>query len=130
LGEIWVIAKITRIASDGNMSSEVQSDQVKLDPNRRKFLKISLVAGAAAAAATVVGAGAIKGLASSPKSLPEKEQAKESASLMQRASNGHPMILVVNGGRVEILQGAKGFVVEDSSFASEITSKVKGRMVL
>jgi secreted PhoX family phosphatase len=98
--------------------------------SRRKFLKVSMAAGAAVAA---VAAGV--------HFMPSLESAVKSKSLAAKAASGEvlgvfapstssseAMILVIEGESISVYKGEDKYVSKDPSFARQITSSIKERL--
>jgi anaerobic selenocysteine-containing dehydrogenase len=111
------------------MQSESQSDKQGFDPQRRNFLKISAAAGATAAAVAVVGPKLVSQLdSSSRKEDREKELSPAIVAGAPEGKVGDPMIIVVRNGSLNVLQGKRGLVMNDSQFTSSLLSQVRSRM--
>jgi len=98
--------------------SEEENSEQNLPPSRRKFLKVSAIAGATVAA-VAVGASVVPGFTSAA-----KEKLSNEISPQQLSSNSDPIMVVVKGEELNIMQGERGVVVKNSGLASRISSEI------
>ncbi len=98
--------------------SQPSEKKEKQPPSRRKFLKVSVIAGATAAA-VAAGAAVIPGFTSAAKN----QLAKEFST--SQASKNDPIVVVIKGEELEIMQGQRGVQVKNSGLASEIASQLR-----
>ena len=98
--------------------SRPSEEKENLPPSRRKFLKASVIAGATAAA-VAAGAAVVPGFTSAAK----KQLAQEFSKPL--ASKNDPIVVVIKGEELNIMQGERGVLVKDSSLASEISSQLR-----
>ena len=110
------------------MSADNDQAQIKDDPSRRNFLKVSMVAGATVAA-LAAGAGMLPKLASSAATTGASAASTSAAKQEQVSlSSGEPLILVLRGDAVDVYQGQAKFPLKDSVLAREIASRVNERV--
>jgi hypothetical protein len=99
--------------------------------SRRKFLKVSVAAGAAVAA-VAAGVHFMPSLESSAKSkafaseLAPAEAAL--ASVVPSRASSDAMILVIEGDLISLYKGEDKYVTNDLSFARQISSAVRARL--
>lgn len=91
--------------------------------SRRKFLKTSVAVGAAAAV-LASGAHLVPTMTAAAKSMGISPEKNGSSVLNTK----EPVIVSINGSRVDVYQGEAKFPIEDSSLAGEITSSVKRKI--
>jgi len=117
------------------MSQNSDSSSLEDSPSRRKFLKVSAVAGAAAAATVVAGAHFLsasnalqststKGSSELARGSPIKASSRSSSAF----SGDQRMFVVVKGNALEIYRGMERYEVRDESFASFFTSAIRGKI--
>jgi len=117
-----------------SMSKNTDSSHLDDSPSRRKFLKVSAVAGAAAAATVVAGAHLIPAttaLTSSARIATPPvsgEKSKQSPSYVKSGKTGQ-MIVVVDGDAVHVYQGESTFQIKDESFNRFFSSALRGKIV-
>jgi hypothetical protein len=111
-----------RASEDEKKQSEVgnASDKEAIE-SRRKFLKTSVVAGAAAAV-LVSGAAFVPKIASTAMSSADNESTSTSIN------SKDPLVVIIDGEKLNVYQGEKKFPVSDPSLARDITSSVKRRV--
>ncbi len=99
--------------------------------SRRKFLKVSVAAGAAVAA-VAAGVHFMPSLESSAKSkvLSSKLASTEAAlaSIVPSRASSDAMILVIDGDLVSLYKGEDKYVTNDLAFARQISSAVRERL--
>jgi hypothetical protein len=106
--------------SDRSNKKEEEGNEENLE-SRRKFLKVSVAAGATVAA-LAAGVGFMPNLVSAEKGL-ESKLAAESGS-----TTGEAMIVVIRGAQMDVYQGESKYTSNDASFASSLSSSVRARM--
>ena len=117
-----------------SMSKNTDSSPLDDSPSRRKFLKVSAVAGAAAAATVVAGAHLIPAttaLTTSTRMVTPPvsgEKSKQSPSYVQSGKTDQ-MIVVVDGDAVHVYQGESTFQIKDESFNRFFSSALRGKIV-
>lgn len=97
--------------------------------SRRKFLKVSVAAGAAVAA-VAAGVHFMPSLSSSAKSkaLASKASGGEALAFVPSAPSNDAMVLLIEGDQISVYKGEDKYVSNDRSFASQIASAVKERL--
>jgi secreted PhoX family phosphatase len=124
LGEILAFAYIDRMIPPIFMpdvdSSEVKENVESIE-SRRKFLKISVAAGAAAAA-LAAGVHFLPNL-SSPGNESQSKVGFENSSV-----SGQALVLVIRDGHLDVYEGENKYTSNDLSFARSISASVRARM--
>jgi flagellar basal body-associated protein FliL len=108
------------------MPEDQDQAQINDEPSRRKFLKVSVVAGATVAA-LAAGAGMIPKLASGAATATAASASSPKAESVSFSSR-EPLIVVLKGDSMDVYQGESKFPVQDSTLAREIASKVNVRI--
>ena len=112
------------------MTEGKENESEDQDPSRRTFLKVSAAAGAAVAA-LVAGANFIPTLSSAAKSAATTPPESPAASSVPNAdASGEPLIVVLRGNNVDIYKGESKFPVSDANLSRQLTSALRGRMVV
>ena len=109
--------------------TDIHADEPDVE-SRRKFLKVSVAAGATVAA-VAAGVHFMPQLASAAQSKVQATKVSEGEavqSLVPGVSSGDEIVLVVEGNRVSLYKGEDKYVTNDSSFARQLTSSVKERL--
>jgi secreted PhoX family phosphatase len=132
LGEILASAYIVRTVRPSIMpdvdnsaiNAEEKQEVVESIESRRKFLKISVAAGATAAA-LAAGVHFMPALASAGKEMQSKTNLEDPSSSQ---SSNNPLIVVIKDAQLDIYEGENKFTSHDVSFARSITASVRARM--
>jgi secreted PhoX family phosphatase len=109
--------------------TDIHADEPDVE-SRRKFLKVSVAAGATVAA-VAAGVHFMPQLASAAQSKVHAMKVSEGdavASLVPATSYGDALVLVVEGDRVSLYKGEDKYVTNDASFAKQLSSSVKERL--
>ncbi len=90
-------------------------------PSRRKFLKVSVLAGATVAT-LATGASLLPGVNAVAASRLQSELSPSTTQV------GTPMIVVIKNGTLDIYQGENAFQIADSSLASQLSGQLLSRV--
>ncbi len=120
--EIYSTILLSGFMSDSDSPPQKEVKAQEDVESRRKFLKVSAVAGVSVAA-LAAGINFLPSIAAAAKSSTSSNASPDAST-----STNNPLIVVINGDELDVYQGENKYISTDPLFARSITSQVNARI--